>query len=137
MTIYATDAERPVAGNTYIPDSMEARGRIRPIPPVTGERNGLGEQVYAGMWAYDWTFEFMTLTEMTFWKGLLSYSSVTGLPFSKRFVTLSLPAFRLWDTTLGLMTFNSGVLDLPMWEDYRNARFHNVTVHMAFLESES
>jgi hypothetical protein len=135
MTRYASNAIRPIIGNTYVIDSLEARGKIRPIPPITGETNGLGELVWAGLWSYEWTFTTFNLDEMNWIQGLLGHIPGTGLPLSKRFTTgAGLPAFRLWDTLLSLIDFRAGVLQVPTWEDYRNATFREVTLRITHLE---
>lgn len=134
MTIYATNAERPVAGNQYVPDSMEARGKIKPIPPVAGRRNGMGILVPTGPAAFEWRFKSMTLAEMDWWNDLIGHVSTDpNRVFSKRFVTTSLPAARLWDTTGVIVDYNVAVIDLPTWDEYHNARFHNVLVRFTSL----
>jgi hypothetical protein len=134
MTIYASDSLRPVAGNEYVPDSMEARGRIKPIPPVGGVRNGLGVLVAAGPASFEWTFAYMNQTEMDWWKALIGYVGSSYTPvLSKRFATTTLPAARLWDISGGLVNYSIAVIDFPTWEAYSNARYANVVVRFTSL----
>ena len=138
MSIYAND-QRPIAGNQYVPDSMESRGHLKPIPPIPGIRNGDGLLVQVGLWAYEWTFDYMDQTEYTWWSTLLGYSSTSLLPvWSKRFgVTGSgdslMPAARLWDRKTTPQNFSAAVIDLPTWDSFENNIYWNVTVHFGFM----
>ena len=135
MTVYSSNAIRPVAGNTYVPDSMEARGKIRPIAPVAPNvRNGEGLLIGMGLAMFEWSFNTMTQTELEWWKTLIGHVSNSQNPtFSKRFVTTSLPAARLWDISGTMTDYQVAVIDMPTWEDYKNGRYQNVVVRFSSL----
>lgn len=136
MTIYTDNALRPVAGFFYIPDSMEARGDPKPLPPFPGVSNGLGEEVRAGNFGFDWYFPSLTRTEMNWWKTLIGW--VSGDPasnISKRFVYSSgLPAARLWDITGDMVNYKVAVIYMPTWNNYKNGYFRDCTVKFRRLE---
>lgn len=139
MTIYASNALRPVAGNQYVPDSMEARGKIKPNPPMNTTRNGEGLLVTTGLWSYDWAFSTMTKTEMAWWCTLVAYrSDDTDPALSKSFSATGsggtyMPACRLWLLDTTIMNFSYCVIDVPIWQSYRNGRYFEVNVHFAHM----
>lgn len=141
MTIYTDNLKRPIVGNAYVPDSMEARGKIRPIAPINGTRNGQGLQVRAGLWAYDWSFTSLTRADYQWWADLIGFMPVITSPtpiFSKRFVEIGsggtyMPACRLWVNNTTIVNFKACVVDLPTWQDYKGGLYREVTVHLAFM----
>jgi hypothetical protein len=90
MTIYANNTLRPVAGNLYVPDSMEARGVIKPIPPINGTRNGAGLMTVVGLWGYEWRFTMMKRADLQWWMDLIGYLNNPNFQnFSKSFVKVT------------------------------------------------
>jgi hypothetical protein len=131
---YATDTIRPVAGFSYLPISLEARGLIKPIPPLPGIRNGNGELVQAGCEAFEWTWPDWTQTELNFWKTLLGYDDLG--PYSKRFSNddvTEMPAARLWNRGMDLITYRLAVIDFPTWERYENGLYWSPMVRFSML----
>lgn len=135
MTVYLDDALRPVAGLEYVPNSMEARGKPLPVPPLPGVRNGLGLNQVAGFWSYTWTFNTMTHAEIQWWADLVDFDGddfPTNL--SKRFVqSAGLPAARLWNFDGKMTNFYTAVIDMPQWDFYQNGYFHNVVVKFSHM----
>ena len=131
MTVYASDALRPVAGHLYIPDSMESRGDPKPLAPFPGVQNGLGEEVSVGDWGYDWKFPNLTRDEMDWWCLTLGYPNWT-LPAPVNYFRFvysgGLPAARLWGLDGNMMNFKVAVIYVPTWERYSNARFQDCVV---------
>src|SRR5262245_36210603 len=117
MTIYSDNSLRPIVGNQYVPDSMEARGQIKPLPPTDGTRNGLGELVITEIWGYEWGFNLMKRTELDWWANLVGFGTassgaLTWRHMSKRFVNIGsggsfMPAARLWVSNTQLMQFQA------------------------------
>lgn len=133
---YADDADRPIVGNVYVPDSMEAKGHIMPVRTVNAEtRNGLRELVPFGFPAFTWRFDSLLNSELDWWFDLIGFNPAVNIPYSKRFVTVgSMPAFRLWAGALPApYAYKVGILELPTYEEYRNKRFYNVTVNITGL----
>lgn len=139
MTIYTDPLKRPIAGNLYVPDSMEARGSIKPIPPITGQRNGMGEQIRTGIWGYEWRFKVMNKTEFQWWADLVDFGEAVDFgPFSKRFTEIGsggsyMPACRLWVNNTFILNFREAVVDLPTWQEYKNGLYHDCLVKFAFM----
>jgi hypothetical protein len=136
MTIYATNADRPVAGLQYIPDSMEARGSPLPIAPFPGITNGTGDEVKAGDWGLDWTFTTLNRVEMDWWANLVTYGyppATPGFPrnshrFSYNGEGLALPAARVWGLDGRMIDFVTAVIYIPTWQKYQNGYFHDCIV---------
>lgn len=139
MTIYTNNALRPVAGNLYVPDSMEARGNIKPLPPVNGTRNGAGLMTLVGLWGYEWRFKSMVRTEMQWWMNLVGYlNSPNFQNFSKSFVKITgatpMPACRLWLIDTAIAEFDYCVIDVPTWQEYKNGRYYDVLVKFSSMK---
>lgn len=137
MTIYSSNALRPVAGHTYIPDSMEARGDPVPVPPFPGVLNGEHLPVRAGQFEVNWTIGKMTIDEMNWWKTLIGW--VSGDPDSniaKKFImdAQPLPAARLWDNTGTMVNYKVATIYMPQWSHYRNGFFHDCVVKFSHLQ---
>jgi hypothetical protein len=138
LTIYIDDAHRPVAGQQYIPLSMEARGTIVPRPPLTGMRNGIGMQVAAGLASFDWTFDYINQTEFDFWTGIVGYNPATfTYTYSKiwdtKALTGVLPAARVWETSTRIVNYTHCVIDLPTWSRFENNIYFGVNIHFSRL----
>lgn len=139
MTAYASNALRPVAGNQYVPDSMEARGIIKPIPPTNGTRNGAGLLTIVGAWGYEWTFKSMTKTELQWWCDLVGYFNASSTPIlSKSFVNVTgatpMPACRLWVINTVITDFKYCVVDVPTWQSYSGGKYHDVLVKFSNMQ---
>jgi hypothetical protein len=132
MTIYSNNADRPVAGFLYVPDSMEARGSPLPLAPFPGVTNGLGEEVTAGDWGMDWTFTTLKRSEMDWWANNIGWPDYQTPPVNmRRFVwdgVTGLPAARLWGLDGNMMNFKVAVVYLPTWQKYQNGYFHDCVV---------
>lgn len=142
MSIYPNDSLRPVAGNQFVPDSMEARGKIVPKPPIQDKRrNGAGLLVAAGPWSYEWHFKYLNRTDFQWWVDLIGNATGVASPvFSKAFfntgIAGSLPAARLWDMATRPTNFKSAVIDVPTWQDYKNGLYLDVVVSFSYLRPE-
>lgn len=143
MSIYPNNLLRPIAGNQYIPDSMEARGKIVPKPPIQDKRrNGEGVLVASGPWSYEWQFKFLNRTDYQWWVDLIgNVSGVEAPVWSKAFFSPGtpggLPAARLWDMATRPTNFKSAVIDIPTWQDYKNGLYLDVVVTFSFLRPET
>lgn len=144
MTEYASNSLRPVAGNLYVPDSMEVRGKIRPVSrTVDGVRNGEFELVPIGPNGFIWEFKSMSKTELDWWNDLIGpYDSYTNefMARSKTFFMATvggtlMPAARVWDETGTLRSYAVATIDRPVWQEYFNGIYHEVRVNFAYLSA--
>ena len=97
------------------PYYMGDGGTYIPKPPATVRQNGLGLDVVAGYSSVEWSWEYLTAADYTWWTVLLV--EAPSLQFSHAY---------LYDHHSALITYSNCVVHRPTFEKIVGDTYYNV-----------